>query len=102
MGAFFDELAKWGVRNVVISPGSRSTPLSMIAYELSCRAPQRMSTYVDIDERGAAFLALGMAKASGRPAALVCSSGTAIADRDAPAPCRSLLRRPGAPELPVR
>lgn len=80
LGAFFDELAKWGVRNVVISPGSRSTPLSMIAYELSCRAPQWMSTYVDIDERGAAFLALGMAKASGRPAALVCSSGTAIAN----------------------
>ena len=80
LGAFFDELAKWGVRNVVISPGSRSTPLSMIAFELSCRAPQRMSTYVDIDERGAAFLALGMAKASGRPAALVCSSGTAIAN----------------------
>ncbi len=80
LGAFFDELAKWGVQNVVISPGSRSTPLSMTAYELSCRAPQRMSTYVDIDERGAAFLALGMAKASGRPAALVCSSGTAIAN----------------------
>ena len=80
LGAFFDELAKWGVENVVISPGSRSTPLSMTAYELSCRAPQRMSTYVDIDERGAAFLALGMAKASGRPAALVCSSGTAIAN----------------------
>ena len=80
LGAFFDELAKWGVQNVVISPGSRSTPLSMVAYELSCRAPQRMSTYVDIDERGAAFLALGMAKASGRPAALVCSSGTAIAN----------------------
>lgn len=80
LGAFFDELVKWGVENVVISPGSRSTPLSMTAYELSCRAPQRMSTYVDIDERGAAFLALGMAKASGRPAALVCSSGTAIAN----------------------
>ena len=64
LGAFFDELAKWGVQNVVISPGSRSTPLSMIAYELSCRAPQRMSTYVDIDERGAAFLALGMAMLS--------------------------------------
>ena len=71
---------RMGVQNVVISPGSRSTPLSMTAYELSCRAPQRMSTYVDIDERGAAFLALGMAKASGRPAALVCSSGTAIAN----------------------
>ena len=44
LGAFFDELAKWGVQNVVISPGSRSTPLSMTAYELSCRAPQLMST----------------------------------------------------------
>ena len=61
LGAFFGELVKWGVQNVVISPGSRSTPLSMTAYELSCRAPQRISTYVDIDERGAAFLALGMA-----------------------------------------
>ena len=74
LGAFFDELAKWGVENVVISPGSRSTPLSMTAYELSCRAPQRMSTYVDIDERGAAFLALGMAIANYYPAILEAES----------------------------
>lgn len=80
LGAFFDELATWGVHDVVVSPGSRSTPLSMTAYELSCRAPERMRVYADIDERGAAFFALGLAKASGRPAALVCSSGTAIAN----------------------
>ena len=34
LGAFFDELARWGVRDVVVSPGSRSTPLSMTAFEL--------------------------------------------------------------------
>ena len=80
LGAFFDELAAWGVHDVVVSPGSRSTPLAMTAYELSCRAPERMRVYVDIDERGAAFFALGLAKASGAPTALVCSSGTAIAN----------------------
>ena len=80
LGAFFDELAAWGVHDVVVSPGSRSTPLAMTAYELSRRAPERMRVYVDIDERGAAFFALGLAKASGAPTALVCSSGTAIAN----------------------
>ncbi|WP_302717134.1 2-succinyl-5-enolpyruvyl-6-hydroxy-3-cyclohexene-1-carboxylic-acid synthase [uncultured Senegalimassilia sp.] len=80
LGAFFDELAKWGVHDVVVSPGSRSTPLSMVAYELSCRAPERMRVYVDVDERGAAFFALGLAKASGRPAAIVCTSGSAVAN----------------------
>ncbi len=69
LGAFFDELARWGVRDVVVSPGSRSTPLSMTAFELSRRAPERMRVFVDVDERGAAFFALGLAKASGRPAA---------------------------------
>ena len=80
LGAFFDELSRWGVRDVVVSPGSRSTPLSMVAYELSRRAPQRMRLFVDVDERGAAFLALGMAKASGRPVAVVCTSGSAVAN----------------------
>ncbi|WP_232050891.1 2-succinyl-5-enolpyruvyl-6-hydroxy-3-cyclohexene-1-carboxylic-acid synthase [Arabiibacter massiliensis] len=80
LGAFFDELARWGVRDVVVSPGSRSTPLSMTAYELSRRAPERMRLFVDVDERGAAFFALGLAKASGRPAAVVCTSGTAVAN----------------------
>ncbi len=80
LGAFFDELTRWGVRDVVVSPGSRSTPLSMVAFELSHRAPERLRLFVDVDERGAAFLALGMAKASGRPAAVVCTSGSAVAN----------------------
>ena len=80
LGAFFDELSRWGVRDVVVSPGSRSTPLSMVAYELARRTPRRMRLFVDVDERGAAFLALGMAKASGRPVAVVCTSGSAVAN----------------------
>ncbi len=80
LGAFFDELARWGVRDVVVSPGSRSTPLSMVAFELSRRSPERLRLFVDVDERGAAFLALGMAKASGRPVAVVCTSGSAVAN----------------------
>lgn len=78
VGAFLDELCRWGVRDVVVSPGSRSTPLAMCAYELSRRAPERLRLFVDVDERGAAFFALGLAKAGGRPAALVCTSGTAV------------------------
>jgi 2-succinyl-5-enolpyruvyl-6-hydroxy-3-cyclohexene-1-carboxylate synthase len=80
LGAFFDELCRWGVRDVVVSPGSRSTPLSMVAYELSRRFPDRLRLVVDMDERGAAFVALGMAKASGRPAAVICTSGSAVAN----------------------
>ena len=80
LGAFFDELTRWGVRDVVVSPGSRSTPLAMCAYELSRRAPERLRLFVDVDERGAAFFALGMAKASGRPAAVICTSGSAVAN----------------------
>lgn len=80
VSAFFDELARWGVRDVVVSPGSRSTALAMCAYEMSRRFPERLRMYVDVDERGAAFFALGLAKASGRPAALVCTSGTAVAN----------------------
>lgn len=80
LGAFLDELTRWGVRDVVVSPGSRSTPLSMCAYELSRRFPERLHLFVDVDERGAAFVALGLAKASGRPAAVICTSGTAVAN----------------------
>lgn len=78
--AFFDELVRCGVRQVVISPGSRSTPLAMAAFELSCRRPNDLEIYVDVDERGAAFFGLGMAKAQGRPVACVCTSGTATAN----------------------
>lgn len=80
VAAFFDELTRWGVREVVVSPGSRSTALAMAAFELSQRRPDDLRLYVDIDERGAGFLALGLAKASGCPVALVCTSGTALAN----------------------
>ena len=80
VSAFFDELVRWGVREVVVSPGSRSTALAMVAFELSRRAPGSLRVYVDVDERGASFFALGLAKASGRPVCLVCTSGTALAN----------------------
>src|SRR5690625_36375 len=64
-----------GVRHVVIGPGSRSAPL---VYALAEAAhPERLRLHVRIDERSAAFTALGIALASGRPAAVVTTSGTA-------------------------
>lgn len=80
VSAFFDELVRWGVHAVIVSPGSRSTPLATVAYELHRRRPDLLELYVDVDERGAAFFALGLAKASGHPACLVCTSGTAVAN----------------------
>lgn len=74
VSAFFDELIACGVQDVVVSPGSRSTALAMVAHASS------MNLYVDVDERGAAFFALGLAKASGRAVAVVCTSGTALAN----------------------
>ena len=64
VGAFFDELMRAGVRDVVVSPGSRSTPLSMVAHEAHARFGSAFNLYLDIDERGAAFFALGIAKAT--------------------------------------
>ena len=62
------------VESVVISPGSRSTPLVLAA------ASEGPPSRVVLDERSAGFVALGMAKASGRPAALICTSGSAAAN----------------------
>lgn len=70
-----ETLADAGVRNVVISPGSRSTPLVVAA--LAC---ERLTSEWLLDERCAAFYALGRAKVSGRPSALVCTSGSAAAN----------------------
>lgn len=67
-------LADAGVRLVVVSPGSRSTPLVAAL----AREP-RLQLVVIIDERAAAFYALGAGRATGQPAALVCTSGTAAA-----------------------
>jgi 2-succinyl-5-enolpyruvyl-6-hydroxy-3-cyclohexene-1-carboxylic-acid synthase len=73
--AVINELAAGGVKKVVLSPGSRSTPLAMLL-----AACPYIHIYLDIDERSAGFLALGMAKAEHHPVALVCTSGTATAN----------------------
>ena len=73
--AFFDALAESGVRDVCVSPGSRSTPLVVAAHahpQLRCRPI--------LDERSAGFFALGLARQSGHPVALICTSGTAAAN----------------------
>jgi 2-succinyl-5-enolpyruvyl-6-hydroxy-3-cyclohexene-1-carboxylate synthase len=73
--AFVDELQRTGLHNVVICPGSRSTPLAMVL-----AAQTNIHTWMHIDERSAAFFALGMAKRLDQPVALVCTSGTAAAN----------------------
>ena len=75
VGAFFASLRVSGVEHVVISPGSRSTPLAIVA-----RRTPGLQTLIELDERAAGFFALGLAKSSGRPALLVCTSGTAAAN----------------------
>ncbi len=70
-----DELYKYGMTSLVISPGSRSTPIA-IAAELH----PKMKTYVHPDERGAAYFALGKIKVSKRPVGILCTSGTAAAN----------------------
>ncbi|NJD04022.1 MAG: 2-succinyl-5-enolpyruvyl-6-hydroxy-3-cyclohexene-1-carboxylic-acid synthase [Ruminiclostridium sp.] len=72
--ALVDELYQLGVREAVISPGSRSTPLAMLFCE------HGFKIFVNIDERSAGFFALGISKENERPVILVCTSGTAVAN----------------------
>jgi 2-succinyl-5-enolpyruvyl-6-hydroxy-3-cyclohexene-1-carboxylate synthase len=74
---FTDELMRCGVREAVLAPGSRSAPLALEFFGRAAAGGLRL--HVRIDERSAAFLALGLAKASGRPVVMVCTSGTAAA-----------------------
>lgn len=78
-------LSDYGIRRVVLSPGSRNAPL------IEALSDRRFETTVIIDERCAAFAALGMATA-GQPAAIVCTSGTALLDY-APAVAEAYYRR---------
>jgi 2-succinyl-5-enolpyruvyl-6-hydroxy-3-cyclohexene-1-carboxylate synthase len=73
--AFVDELSRAGVREVVVAPGSRSTPLV-----LACASDGRFRVRVHLDERSAAFFALGVGKAARSPAAVLTTSGTAAAN----------------------
>ncbi len=70
-----DEWVRGGVADVVVCPGSRSTPLA-----LAVAADARLTVHVHHDERSAGFLALGIGLASGDPAVVVTTSGTAAAE----------------------
>jgi 2-succinyl-5-enolpyruvyl-6-hydroxy-3-cyclohexene-1-carboxylate synthase len=73
--AFVEELYRCGMRHAVTSPGSRNAPLA-----LTLAAQDGVEAVSVLDERSAGFVALGMAKASGRPVAVTCTSGTAAAN----------------------
>lgn len=69
-----DEFAQLGITHAVFSPGSRSTTMAMLFREHGA-----FETYMNIDERSAGFMALGIAKAYRKPVILVCTSGSAVA-----------------------
>jgi 2-succinyl-5-enolpyruvyl-6-hydroxy-3-cyclohexene-1-carboxylate synthase len=73
--ALLEELARGGVRHLCLCPGSRSAPLAIAA-----AATSDLRVWTHVDERSAAFFALGLAKAGRAPVALVCTSGTAAAN----------------------
>jgi 2-succinyl-5-enolpyruvyl-6-hydroxy-3-cyclohexene-1-carboxylate synthase len=73
--AFVDELSRCGMRAACTSPGSRSSPLV-----LTLAREQRLRCFSHVDERCSGFFALGLAKASGLPVAVACTSGTAAAE----------------------
>ena len=73
LASFVDELYNLGLDAVVYSAGSRSTALAMLF-----EAHQGFQSYMDVDERSAAFFALGLAKTARKPVALVCTSGSAM------------------------
>jgi len=76
--ALLGRLVELGVRHVVVSPGSRSQALALVAAELEARGA--ISLHVRIDERVAGFTALGLGRESRLPAAVICTSGTAAAN----------------------
>src|SRR3954464_7798246 len=73
--AVVDELARCGMRHAVTSPGSRNAPIA-----LALAGDGRIDAHSVVDERAAGFAALGLAKASGLPVAVTCTSGSAAAN----------------------
>src|SRR2546430_17426313 len=86
-----DELARCGMEHAVTSPGSRNAPLA-----LSLAAEPRIGAHSVLDERSAGFVALGIAKTTGTPVAVTCTSGTAAAN-----PMPAVLEAPDAPLPPL-
>lgn len=76
--AILETLAQSGVKHICIAPGSRSTPLSLEALELA--QSSELTVHTHFDERGLGFLALGIAKATQDPVAVIVTSGTAVAN----------------------
>jgi 2-succinyl-5-enolpyruvyl-6-hydroxy-3-cyclohexene-1-carboxylate synthase len=72
------QLIELGIEDAVLSPGSRNAPLSLALYQAEERGLMRL--HVRIDERGAAFFALGISKATGKYVPVICTSGTAVAN----------------------
>ena len=72
------QLIEAGITDAVISPGSRNAPLSLAMF--AAAEKDLLKLHIRIDERSAAYFALGLAKASGRPVPIVCTSGTAVAN----------------------
>lgn len=76
--ALLESLVEKGVRHVVVSPGSRSQALALAAAELERQG--WITLHVRIDERVAGFTAVGIGRETGMPAAVICTSGTAVAN----------------------
>ncbi|MFZ1637866.1 MAG: thiamine pyrophosphate-binding protein, partial [Candidatus Microthrix parvicella] len=79
-----DQWRRRGVRHVIVSPGSRSTPLVLglqwVLDQQAADAGDALRAHLVLDERSAAFQAVGVARAGGRPAVLMCTSGTAAVE----------------------
>ncbi len=73
--SFAEQVSRFGVRDVCISPGSRSTPLTL-AFSLN----KKFRIYPIVDERSSGFFALGLAKSSNSPVVIITTSGTAVAE----------------------
>ena len=85
--ALVNELICQGIRDFCIAPGSRSAPLALACAEAAAKAQTssgngsvKIRLHIHFDERGLAYFALGLARSSGRPAALITTSGTAVAN----------------------